>query len=133
MTAEKIPAEMAALFEGKAVAHFATLMPDGTPQVTPVWIDREGDMLLVNSAKGRVKDRNVRANPKVGLSITDPGNPYRHLSVQGEVVEIREKGAEEHIDRLAKRYMGVETYPYRQPGQERVIYVIRPTRIHTMG
>ena len=131
--AATIPAAMAPLLEGKAFASLSTLMPDGTPQVTPVWIDREGGLLRVNSAKGRVKDRNIRANPKVGLSISDPENPYRHMSIMGEVVEIREEGAVEHIDGLAQRYMRVDKYPYHTPDQVRVIYLIRPDRIHTMG
>ncbi len=133
MAAMKIPEKMAPLLEGRAVAYLSTLMPDGTPQITPVWIDRDGDLLRVNSVKGRVKDRNIRANPKVGLSISDPENPYRHMSIMGEVVEIREEGAAEHIDGLAKRYMDVERYPNHGPDDVRVIYLIRPNRIHTMG
>ena len=131
--ATQIPQAFAALLESKAFGHFATLMPDGTPQVTPVWVGREGSNVVVNSAKGRTKDRNIRANPKVGLSIADPDNPYRHLSIRGEVVEIRAEGAEAHIDSLAKRYMGVDEYPYKREGEERVIYVIRPDGVHTMG
>lgn len=133
MTAVKFPDTLDGLLKTKAFANLATVMPDGTPQVTPVWVDREGDLLRINSAKGRVKDRNIRANPKVGLSISDPENPYRHISVMGEVVEIREEGADAHIDSLAKRYMGVDKYPYHDPKQVRVIYLIRPNRIHTMG
>lgn len=133
MAEAKFPEEMAGLLESKAIAYLSTIMPDGTPQVTPVWFDRDGDNLRVNSAKGRVKDRNMRANPKVGLSISDPENPYRHISIMGEVVEIREEGAAAHIDSLARRYMGVDKYPYHKPQDVRVIYIIRPNRIHVMG
>ena len=133
MPTATIPDSMADLFQRKTYASLATVMPDGTPHVTTVWVDRYGDMVLVNSSKGKVKDRNVRANPKVGLAIPDPEQPFRYLSVQGEVVEIREEGADAHIDKLAKRYLEVDTYPYRNPEEVRVIYVIRPLRVHVMS
>jgi len=104
-------------------------MPDGSPQVTPVWCDFDGAHVLVNSARGRVKDRNMRRDPRVALVILDPDNPYRYLEVRGRVVEITEDGAEAHIDRLAQKYLGVERYPYRQPGEVRVLYKIRPERV----
>jgi PPOX class probable F420-dependent enzyme len=101
------------LFEKRTFAHFATLMPDGTPQVTPVWIDYDAERgeLLVNTARGRRKERNVDRDPKVGVSIVDPDDPYRFLSVRGRVVEATEEGAVDHIDELARRYMDVEEYP----------------------
>jgi PPOX class probable F420-dependent enzyme len=117
----------------KAFADLATVSADGQPQVTPVWIDSDGDLLLVNSARGRVKDRNMRREAKVALSIIDPDNPYRHLAVRGRVVEVTESGAEQHIDALAKKYMGLDTYPLRKPGERRVIYKIEPTSVATMG
>ena len=117
----------------KAFASLGTLMPDGSPQVTPVWFDTQGDKIRINSAKGRVKDRNMRREPRVALAIIDPSNPYRYLQIRGRVEHITEEGADPHIDRLAKKYMGADTYPFRQAGEVRVIYVIRPERVTTMG
>ena len=131
--AAPIPEEFKDLFTKKAFAHLATLMPDGSPQVTPVWCDYDGTYILVNSAKGRVKDKNMRRNRNVGITIVDPENPYRHLAMRGEVAEITEQGADSHIDKLAKKYMGKDKYPLRQPGEVRVIYKIRPDRVTTMG
>lgn len=131
--AATIPEEFKDLFTKKAFAHLATLMPDGSPQVTPVWCDYDGTYILVNSAKGRVKDKNMRRNRKVGITISDPENPYRQLTMRGEVAEITEQGADSHIDKLAKKYMGKDKYPLRQPGEVRVIYKIRPDRVTTMG
>lgn len=128
-----IPKNYLDLFSKRAFGNLATLMPDGRPQVTPVWCNLEGGYLLVNSARGRQKDRNMRRDPRVALSIMDPENPYRHLAIRGRVVEITEQGAEELIDRLAKKYLGVDKYPYRQPGEVRVTYKIRPERATTMG
>jgi PPOX class probable F420-dependent enzyme len=121
------------LFQKKAFAHLATLMPDGRPQVTPVWCDFDGTYVRINSAKGRVKDRNMRRDPRVTLAIQDPENPYRYLEVRGRVVEITEDGADAHIDSLAKKYLGMEQYPYRRPGETRVIYKIQVERASTMG
>ncbi|MFQ5902654.1 MAG: PPOX class F420-dependent oxidoreductase [Candidatus Binatia bacterium] len=121
------------LFAKKAFAHLATVMADGSPQVTPVWCDYDGTHIRVNSAKGRLKDRNMRYNKKVALSIMDPENPYRHLSLRGEVEEVTEQGADAHIDLLTKKYLGKDKYPFRQPGEVRVIYKIRPERFSTMG
>ena len=124
-----IPAGFVDLFEKKALAHLATLMPDGTPQVTPVWVEYDGRHVVVNSARGRQKDRNMRANAAVALSICDPDNPYRYLEVRGRVVEITEQGADAVIDRLAKKYLGKDRYPFRAPGEVRVTYRIEP--LHT--
>lgn len=131
--AATIPQQYRDLFQKKAFANLATLMPDGRPQVTPVWVDLDDSHIRVNSAKGRVKDKNMRRNNNVALSIFDPDNPYRHLAVQGEVVDITEQGADEHIDALAKKYLGKDKYPFRQPGEVRVIYKIRPDRVAQMG
>ena len=128
-----MPENFSDLFKKKAFAHIATLMKDGTPHVSPVWCDFDGTHVFINSAKGRVKDMNMRRDPHVALSIQDPDMPYRYLSIRGEVVEITEKGADEHIDSLAKKYMGVDKYPKRQPGEVRVKYKIRPDRFFTMG
>lgn len=131
--AASIPEQYKDLFQKKAFASLATLMPDGRPQVTPVWVDLDGSHIRINSAKGRVKDKNMRRNKKVALSIFDPDNPYRHLAVQGQVVDITEQGADAHIDALAKKYLGKDKYPFRRPGEARVIYKIRPEKVSTMG
>lgn len=128
-----IPENYRDLFGKKAFAQLATVMPDGTPQVTPVWWDYNGSHIRINTAKGRVKDRNMRRNKKVALAIVDPDNPYRYLGVRGEVAEITEQGADAHIDLLAKKYLGKEKYPFRQPGEVRVLYKIRPEKISTVG
>jgi len=130
---EIIPDKYKDLFDKKAFANLATVMPDGTPQVTPVWVDYDGKHVLVNSARGRRKDKNMERNPAVALSILDPDNPYRYLEVRGRVVDITEEGADEHIDKMAKKYMGVDTYPYKRPEDVRVLYKIEPTKVSHMG
>jgi PPOX class probable F420-dependent enzyme len=117
----------------KALAHLGTVMPNGAPQVTPVWFDYDGTFIRVNSARGRLKDRNMRRNPAVALSIVDPANPYRYVGMLGRVVEITEEGGDAHIDRLAKKYLGEDRYPHRRPGEVRVIYKIAPQRVGGMG
>ncbi len=131
--AANVPPQFRDLLEKRAFAHLATLMPDGSPQVTPVWFDFDGECIRINTAKGRLKDKDMRRDGRVALSILDPENPYRHLAVRGQVVEITEKGADPHIDALAKKYLGRDTYPNRQPGEVRVIYRIKPVRVSTMG
>ena len=129
----KIPDNYKDLLQKKGFASLATVMKDGSPQVTPVWFDTEGDLIRVCSAKGRVKDKNMKRNPNVGISILDPDNPYRHLSIRGKVVEITEAGADEHIDSLTKKYLNQDKYPFRQPGEVRVTYKIQPERVTCMG
>jgi PPOX class probable F420-dependent enzyme len=121
------------LLDSKALAHLATLMPDGRPQVTPVWCDFDGTHVRINSAKGRRKDRNMRADPRVALSLADPENPYRYLEIRGRIVEITEEGADEHIDALAMKYLGVESYPNRRQEEVRVMYRIEPLEFTSMG
>ena len=130
---EKIPENYRDLFQKRAFGSLATLMPDGRPQVTPVWIDLEGDRLVVNSAKGRAKDKNMRRDPRVSVAVIDPDNPYRYLEVRGRVVEVTEKGADQHIDKMAKKYLDKDKYPFRKPGEVRVRYVIEPERFSSMG
>lgn len=130
---EVIPQNYLDLFQKKAFANLATLMPDGRPQVTPVWCDFDGTHVIVNSAKGRRKDRNMRRDPRVALSIMDPDNPYRYLEIRGRVVEITEQGAEGHINKMAKKYLNLDLYPYRQPGEVRVMYRIEPEHTSSMG
>ncbi len=128
-----IPEKFLDLFEKKTFANLATVMPDGSPQVTPVWVDFDGSHIIVNSARGRQKDKNMKRNPAVSLSLSDPENPYRYLEVRGHVAEITEEGASEHIDKMAKKYMGVDKYPYRQPDEVRVLYKIEPLRVTSLG
>ena len=121
------------LTEKKAFAHLATIMPDGTPQVTPVWFDYTGGMIRVNTAKGRVKARNLREGAPVALSIMDPDNPYRYIQIRGRVKRVSEQGADQHIDSLAKKYLGKDKYPFGQPGEVRVMYEIEPRAANAMG
>lgn len=125
-----IPPEFLDLFQKKAFGHLATLMPDGTPQVSPVWVDYDGRFLLVNSVKGRQKDRNMRRDGHVALEVQDPENPYRYILVRGLVIEVTMKGAEDHIDKLSMRYRGI-LYPFKDPNQPRVIYKIEPLAVTT--
>ena len=128
-----IPEKYRDLFQKRAFASLGTLMPDGRPQVTPVWCDLDGDYVIFNSAKGRQKDRNVRRDPRVSLAIIDPDNPYRYLEIRGRVVEITEEGSDALIDKLAKKYLGVDKYPYGQAGEVRVTYKIQPEHTNMMG
>jgi PPOX class probable F420-dependent enzyme len=116
----------------KAFAHLATVMPDGSPQVTPVWIDYANGVIRVNTAKGRTKARNMAAGARVAVAIQDPDNPYRYLQVRGRVKTMTEHGADAHIDALAKKYLGQDKYPYRRPGEVRQIYEIEPLHTQTM-
>lgn len=131
--AEVIPEKYLDLFQKKAFAHLGTIMPDGRPQVTPVWCDYDGEHVIVNSARGRQKDRNLKRDPRVSLEISDPDNPYRYVEIRGHAVEITEDGADEHINKMAKKYMGVDVYPYRRPGEVRVMYKIKPEHVSSMG
>ena len=117
----------------KAFANLATINADGTPQVTPVWFDWDGRHVRINSAKGRVKDKNLRRTPSVALSIQDPDNPYRYVQIKGRITSVTETGADAHIDALAKKYLGQDRYPYRKADEVRVTYVIAPDRVQTMG
>jgi len=130
---EAIPEKYRDLFQKRAFASLATIMPDGTPQVTPVWCDYDGTNVLVNTAKGRVKDRNMRRDPRVSLAIMDPDNPYRYLEVRGKVSEVTENGASSHIDKMAKKYLDKDKYPFAQPGEVRVLYKITPEKVHGNG
>ena len=123
-----IPEGMLELLEAPNVATLSTLMPDGSPQVTPVWFDYDGSRVRINSAKGRVKDKNMRRDPRVAIAFVDPKNPYHYLEIRGRVEEIDETGADAHIDSLAKRYLDKDTYPYRTPEEVRVTYTIVPER-----
>jgi PPOX class probable F420-dependent enzyme len=129
MAASIIPSSHVDLFKKKAFAHLATLMPDGQPQVTPVWIDYDGHHVIFNTAQGRQKDKNLQKDKRVALSIIDPDNPYRYLEVRGRVAERTLNGADAHIDAMALKYLGKDKYPFRQPGEVRVIYKIEPEHV----
>ena len=128
-----IPESFKDLLQKKAFATLATVNADGTPQVTPVWFDFDGTHIRFNTARGRVKDKNLSRKPAVALAIVDPDNPYRYVQVKGRIAEATEAGADAHIDSLANKYLGQDTYPYRQPGEVRVIYKVLPERVQTMG
>lgn len=111
--------------DSKAFLYLGTVMSNGSPQVTPVWFNTDGEHILINTAEGRAKDRNMKARPKVAMTIQDPGDPYRYLGVRGEVVSFTTEGADEHINALSLKYRGT---PYKfTPGQRRIIFRIRPT------
>ena len=131
--ATSVPEKYADLLGKKTFATLGTLMPDGSPQVTPVWFDYDGKHARVNSALGRVKDKNIRRDPRVSLSIPDPENPYRYLEIRGKVVDITQNGADDHINSLSQKYLGNPVYPYRQPGEVRVLYKIEPVKFSSMG
>jgi PPOX class probable F420-dependent enzyme len=129
-----IPDAYLDLFTGKkALASLATVMPDGSPQVTPVWFDYVDGAVRVNTARGRVKDRNMSQNARVALAIIDPENPYRYVQVRGRVAKISEEGADAHIDSLAKKYLGKDKYPFAANGEVRVIYTIEPLSVQSTG
>ena len=121
------------LFRGKNFAFIASLMNDGSPHITPVWIDYDGKFVLVNTAEGRTKQKNFERDSRVALSIVDKDNPYNTVSIRGKVVEQTRNGADEHIDKLAKKYLGVDKYPYRAPGEKRIILKIKPDKVFHMS
>ncbi|MGH9923393.1 MAG: PPOX class F420-dependent oxidoreductase [Nitrososphaerales archaeon] len=124
-----ITPEVAKLLEGKNFAFVATLMKDGSPQITPTWVDLEQNTILVNTAEGRLKHKNVSRDPRVAVSVFDHNNPYNMVSIRGRVIEQTRSGADEHIDKLAKKYFGVDKYPFRSPSETRVILKIKPEKI----
>lgn len=135
MALEMIPESHTDLLldETRAFAFLATTMSDGSPQVTPIWFNTDGEYILINSARGRVKDKNIRADPRVALLIHDPKDPYRYLQIRGEIVQITEKGAKDHIDILAGKYLGEPKFKDIKPGDIRVTYKISPLYVSTMG
>jgi PPOX class probable F420-dependent enzyme len=130
----EIPAGYMDLLSEKApIANLATLQPDGSPQVTPVWFDYTNGIVRVNTAKGRIKARNLSVGSKVAMSIVDPDNAYRYIQIRGEVSKETTDGADAHIDSLAKKYLGKDKYPWADPKSIRVIYEITPTAAQAMG
>ena len=120
------------LLTGKNFAFVATLIKDGSPQITPIWIDFEGDTILINTAEGRTKQKNVSRDQRVAISIVDQNNPYNMVTIRGKVTEQTSIGADEHIDKLAKRYLGVDKYPFRSPTEKRVIIKVAPENVFHM-
>jgi PPOX class probable F420-dependent enzyme len=110
----------------------ATLKEDGSPQVTPVWVDWDGEFVIVNTLRARAKPGQVERDPRVEIAVMDTANPYRHVRISGRA-ELTEEGAEEHIDKLARKYVGQDTYPWRAPEDERVLLRFRPERVSTYG
>jgi PPOX class probable F420-dependent enzyme len=125
-----IPDDAKHLFENKDTAHIATLNADGSPQVSAVWIGLDGDLVTFNTAEGRLKPKNLRRDGRVAISIVGQENPYENLILQGKVVEMTQDGADEDIDALAKRYLDADSYPFRQPGEERLIIKIEPEKVN---
>lgn len=132
---DKLSGGAVKLLQEKQIAQLATVMPDGSPQVTPVWVDAEpdGSHVLINSAEGRLKTRNTERDPRVAVSVVDAQNPYRFAIIRGEIVERRHEGADAHIDALAKKYLGQDSYPFRQPSEQRVILRIKPHHVLEQG
>jgi PPOX class probable F420-dependent enzyme len=121
------------LFEGKNFAFVSTLMKDGYPQITPTWVDIEDGNILVNTAIGRIKQKNVSRDPRLSIAIADQNNPYDMVTVRGKVIEqITGDAADKHIDKLAKKYLGKDIYPNRAPGEKRVILKVKPERVFRM-
>lgn len=128
-TTARLTDGMQKLLREKAYCQIATLMPDGSPQLTETWVDTDGRHILINTAQGRQKERNVRRDARVAVQVIDPATDYRIFSVRGRVMEITQEGADAHIDFLARKYTGQDTYPNRQPGEVRVIMKILPEKI----
>lgn len=127
MTKKLSPQEVELLREPQ-IANVATVMADGTPQVTPVWIDTDGENVYFNTARHRVKFRNLERNPKVAISVVDRNDPYRLVVLRG-TAELTDQDADAHIDKLAKKYLGADTYPWRKADEERVVIKVTPEQI----
>jgi PPOX class probable F420-dependent enzyme len=117
------------IMDGPNFASVATVMPDGSPHVSTIWIDLDGDDVVFNTSEGRVKTANLRRDPRVAISVFDQNDPYEQVVVHGTVVDLTHDGAREHIDRLAKKYLGLDEYPWLEPGEQRVIVRARPDHI----
>ena len=132
---DRISAAGVKLLQEPQIAHFVTLMSDGSPQVTPVWVDVEADgsALLINTTEGHLKTQTISPHPQVAVSVVDKNNPWRYVIVRGTVIEQTPAGADEHIDKLAQKYLGQEKYPWRRPGQQRIILRIKPHHVMELG
>lgn len=128
-----IPDSHADLLGSTALAHVATVGPQGEPQNNPVWFDWDGDLLAFSQTTARQKYRNVRREPRVAISIVDPENPYRYLEIRGRVERIEPDPDKAFINKMAKKYLGQDVYPWSQPGEERVVVMVRPEHTTRMG
>lgn len=131
-TATRLPQQAIELMKAPNFGHLATIMPDGSPQVTPVWVDTDGTFVLINTARGRQKTRNLEKNSRVAIDVLNQGNPYQYVQVRGHVADITRDGAEAMIHQLSDKYTGNPRYPL-QPGEQRVIIKIAPEHIHMNG
>ena len=120
--------QQARFFTEKNFGHVATIRDDGTPHVSPVWVDYDGERVLFNTAVGRAKERHLRRDPRVTVSVADQDDPYKYVEVSG-TAELTEEGADEHIDKMAKKYRDLDTYPWRAPGERRILVKITPARV----
>jgi PPOX class probable F420-dependent enzyme len=121
------------IFDKKAFCYVATVGKDGVPQVTPVWCEFDGTHIVFNTARGRVKDKNLAKNPRLAIAAADPDNPYRYVQVRGRVADVTEQGADAHIDKMAKKYIGQDRYPWKKPDEVRMIVKVLPERVQGMG
>lgn len=133
MSVPKIPDSHKPLFEKAVIGNLATVMPNGLIQVNPVWVDYDGTYVRFNSAQGRQKDKNVKKNGIATIELVDPENPYYWIEIRGRVADITTEGADEHIDSLAKKYLGADKYPFRREGEVRLTYKIQPERINSFS
>ena len=129
----KIEGRAEELLKGKNFAHLATLRPDGSVQVAPTWVDLQDGRVVVNTADGRAWPRNLERDPRITLEVQNMENPYEYVEIRGRVAERTQEGANAHIDALAKKYLGVDEYPYRQPGEQRVIIRVEAEHVHVQG
>ena len=131
---KKLSPDAAQLFKDKNLVYVATLMPDGSPQITPTWVDvdEENNTIIVNTAKGRVKQKNLSRDPRVAVAIVDRNNPYNVATIRGRVAEQTTAGADVHIDKMAKKYLGMDSYPFRNAAEERVLLKIKPEKVFHM-
>jgi PPOX class probable F420-dependent enzyme len=130
---EKIEGKAEELLKGKNFAHVSTLRADGSVQTAPVWVDVQDGIPVVNSAEGRAWPRNLERDPRVTITVQNMENPYEYVEIRGSVAERTHDGADEHIDSLAKKYMGVDSYPMRQPGEQRVIIRVAPEHVYVQS
>ena len=121
------------LLEDKNLAFVSTLMKDGAPQITPVWIDVEGDLIIINTAEGRTKQKNLLRDPRIAISVVNKDNPYDMITIRGRVIEHTSQGADLHIDKMAKKYLGVDKYPFARPGEKRILLKIRSEKVFHMS
>jgi PPOX class probable F420-dependent enzyme len=129
----KIEGRAEELLKGKNFCHVATLRADGSVHGVPVWVDVQDGRPVLNTAEGRAWPRNLERDPRITLTVPNSENPYEYVELRGRVAERTHEGADEHIDQLAKKYMGVDTYPLRQPGEQRLIIRVEPEHAKVMG